>query len=300
MSRPKPRRVLICTSPNAGDGSGREQLPELRRLLAERGIDSMITDSIPQLENELASPQMDTVVVAAGGDGTIALVADHTPADVPIVPLPLGTENLLSKHFAYSPLAADALKTVVSGTDRAIDAGRANGKLFLVMVSAGFDAEVVRAVHLRRRGHIRKWHYAQPILRALRRYQFPEIEVSGFGETSGEGETYSARWAFAFNLPRYGGGLKIEPDANGSDGRLNLVTLLRGSIRSAFAYWFAILLGRLSPRDDVNRHSLTGLTLRSRQRVPYQVDGDYAGRLPVEIAIEPSRVLLRLPPPSDT
>jgi diacylglycerol kinase family enzyme len=35
--------------------------------------------------------------------------------------------------------------------------------------------------------------------------------------------------------------------------------------------------------------------LSSEQRVPYQLDGDYAGRLPVEIQVLPQRVTLRLP-----
>ena len=38
-------------------------------------------------------------VVAAGGDGTIRLIAEQTPPGTPLVVLPLGTENLLARYL---------------------------------------------------------------------------------------------------------------------------------------------------------------------------------------------------------
>ena len=43
-------------------------------------------------------------VVAAGGDGTIRLIAKRTPPGTPLAVLPLGTENLLAR---YLELTAD-------------------------------------------------------------------------------------------------------------------------------------------------------------------------------------------------
>ena len=43
------------------------------------------------------------VVVAVGGDGTASIVRSHVPLEVPLLPLPLGTENLLARYLAQKP-----------------------------------------------------------------------------------------------------------------------------------------------------------------------------------------------------
>ena len=137
---------------------------------------------------------------------------------MPLVPMPLGTENLLARQFGYKSDADKVHQTIRHGESYWLDAGRANGHPFLVMATCGFDAEVVRAVHLRRRGHISRWSYVGPILRAIRRYRFPRIHVQTRDTAASQqddGSSHTCCWAMAFNLPKYGGGLSIEPDAVG-------------------------------------------------------------------------------------
>ncbi len=239
------------------------------------------------------------VVVAAGGDGTLSLVADTVPDCVPIVPMPLGTENLLARNFGHTADAEDVVKTVYHGMSHRIDAGRANGKLFLVMATCGFDAEVVRAMHLRRSGHIRRIHYASPIFRALRRYQFPKIhvEVADCSNETGDPRPREMEccWAMVFNFPCYAGHLKIEPDANGSDGLLDVITFRKGSIGSGLRYLAGVVTGRHKKFGDVISTRGTSIRFSCESRVPYQLDGDYGGHLPLRIEMLPSRVRLLLP-----
>lgn len=324
------REVWVCAGPKAGTGEGRDQIPKLGSLVAATGASFRVTDSVPELRSRLAEerdrrqesiPPGDLVLIAAGGDGTMALVAGLAPSDVPILPMPLGTENLLARHFGYSADAERVFETLTNGRDRQLDAGLAGDRLFLVVASAGFDAEVVRAAHLRRRGHIRRCHYASPILRGLRRYRFPEIEMrwelgdghanqdgdanesamGGAGPGPGsplQGGTLRGRWGMAFNLPRYGGWLTIEPDAVGDDGRLDLIVFNRGSVLSGFRYLWGVASGRHLRYPDVSRQRVRRVVLTSTARVPYQLDGDYVGHLPVTIECLPGRVRLRLPPPT--
>ena len=41
------------------------------------------------------------------------------------------------------------------------------------MIGCGFDAEVVRRVHLERDGHITRLSYLKPIWESIRSYEYP-------------------------------------------------------------------------------------------------------------------------------
>ncbi len=288
--------VWICASPSAGSGRGRHEIGLLVERLRAKLNEVHVTHSIAALRERVEDDTRSTqrfAVVAAGGDGTLALVAQNLPSEIPIVPMPMGTENLLARYFGYTCTAAAVDDSITRNERYVIDAGMANGRLFLVMVTAGMDAEVVRGMHLTRRGHITRWSYARPILRALSKYTYPLITSS---ETGGATEvTESAAWMMAFNLPRYGGGLGIEPDAIPDDGLLDRIALRRGFLWNGLHYLARIRLGQHLGHRDVDRRRFQKARWSSPTRVPYQIDGDYAGRLPVEIEVLPRRVTLLMP-----
>jgi diacylglycerol kinase family enzyme len=289
ISKPE---VLVFTSSKAGSGRGREQIPALIESLQKLGLEGSLVHEVDALKQQVAARRF-PVVVAAGGDGTICLAAAVVGHEVPIVPMPLGTENLLARYFGHQAHVNSVIETIRHGSSFHLDRGMANGKPFLIMATCGFDAEVVRAMHLTRQGHIRRLSYLKPILRALRVYRFPELCVTIDSE-----EKLECHWAMVFNLPRYGGGLNIEPNAVGDDGQLDVILLEKGSILSGFKYLFGIWLGRHLGFSDVIRRRCRSVSIESDSRVPCELDGDYAGCLPLKIEIEPKRVQIYVPPKS--
>lgn len=289
--------VWICESHKAGRGQGRREIGLLVEHLRARSIDVHVTHSVSALKERVADTTRSTqhfAVVAAGGDGTLALVAQNLPPEIPIVPMPMGTENLLARYYGYACHAADVIESIERNERFVIDAGLANGRLFLVMVTAGMDAEVVRCMHLTRRGHITRWSYARPILRAVLKYAFPSITAQ---ETSDDGteSSVSACWMMAFNLPRYGGGLDIEPHARGDDGKLDRIALRKGKLWSGLKYLMQIRFGWHLRSREVDRRPFQTAMWTSPTRAPYQIDGDYAGRLPLKITVMAGRVTLLKP-----
>lgn len=297
FDRRLPREVFCLTSPKAGTGRGIDLVRELASRLRHLGVDVSVDNDLTELRRWSQRRQAmgePGLVVAAGGDGTLTLVAGELDARTPVVPLPLGTENLVARHFGFSRNADEVLATICHGDDVVIDAGSANGRLFLVMTTCGFDAEVVRAMHLTRRGHISRWSYCGPILRALRRYSFPELVVETTDDL-GAIRTVRCGWAMVFNLPCYAASLRIEPAASALDGHLNLIAFTRRGRVSGFRYLADIRWGSHIGRSDVVRVPIRACRITSEVPVAYQRDGDYAGKLPLEIAIVPARVLLRVP-----
>ena len=99
------------------------------------------------------------LVVAGGGDGTVATVAERLlDGDGTLGVLPLGTLN----HFARDlglPLALDAAAAVIArGAIRTIDVGQVDGHAFLNNASIGLYPRIVLARDAaRRRLHLGKW-----------------------------------------------------------------------------------------------------------------------------------------------
>ena len=96
-------------------------------------------------------------VISAGGDGTATAILNRIPSRVPLTIFPLGSENLLAQELKLPREPSGVLPMVQQMATRQLDLFRANGSLFLLMASVGFDAQVVRIVHESRRSHITRW-----------------------------------------------------------------------------------------------------------------------------------------------
>jgi diacylglycerol kinase family enzyme len=164
------------------------------------------------------------------------------------------------------------------------------------MLGCGFDAEVVRRLDDARRGHIRHLSYLRPILDTVRHYDYPEIRVSLCGQGVDKTATpLTARWVFVVNLPRYAGNLKLIPAATGTDGLLDLCTFRRGSFLQGLRYLTGVLRGKHQEMGDCVMLQTPGLRLESDRPVPYQLDGDPGGELPVEVEVVPGRLSVMVP-----
>ena len=239
-------------------------------------------------------------LVGVGGDGTAAELVNRTAAGVPITMLPSGTENLLARHFQLGASPESCAATIAAGRRLRLDAGLASGRLFLLMAGCGMDADVVRRLHAQRTGHITHASYLEPILASLCDYQYPELQVQILDDGRDEvGEAplppLSARWLFAFNLPCYGGGLRIAPEADAADGRLDVCMFHGGGLWNGLRYAAAVLLGMREDLADCTIQRTRRLRITAAEEVPYQLDGDPGGILPVEIAALPGRLTLLVP-----
>jgi diacylglycerol kinase family enzyme len=248
-------------------------------------------------------------LIGVGGDGTAAELVNRTVPGVPLTVFPSGNENLLARQYGLAPSPEECAKTVADGQVIECDAGRAGDRIFLCMCSCGFDADVVRAMHTQRTGHVTSASYFNPIVSAIRRYDYPELRIYWNDEEPGRsaiaggkvsttekhGGADAVRWLFAFNMPCYGGGLQIAPEADAADGLLDVCTFRHGGLWHGLYYTAAVMTGTHHWLHDFATRRSGSFRVTAEGQVPYQVDGDPGGFLPVEIAVLPRRLTLVVP-----
>ena len=137
---------------NPRSGKGPPDASELRAEAERLGITTHVLDPEDDV-SELAGAA-DAPLGVAGGDGSIGAVADVAiERDVPMVVVPFGTRNHFARDLGLEPDDPLEALRAFSGTERQVDVGRVNDRLFLNNVSLGLYARLVhrRESHRRRR-----------------------------------------------------------------------------------------------------------------------------------------------------
>jgi len=236
-------------------------------------------------------------VIVWGGDGTMNEVTNALAGtDVPVLPCPAGTENLLAKELhisLYPPRLVDSLK---NGRIIDCDVGRVNGRNFLLIIGVGFDGEVVRRLSSVRTGHISHLSYFWPLWRTFWEHNFPRMRII----TDGEMIFDDFGLAFIGNISQYAVGLRICSNARFDDGLLDLV-VFRCRERTGLMLHAAWTLLRRHPlKGDVLYSHAKRIIIETDRPVACQVDGDMGPSTPIEAYIAESRARLLIPQPRAT
>ena len=161
------------------------------------------------------------IVVAWGGDGTVNEVASALafgPAALGVIPA--GSGNGLARLFKVPADPAVALTQMLRASDRHIDLGELNGRLFVNVAGVGFDARVAArfaSLARSRRGLLR---YAAIVVRELGRYEAGAYTVTLDEALLGTRTAFLLSFA---NGRQWGNGAVIAPAAEPDDGQLDVV-----------------------------------------------------------------------------
>ena len=291
-------RIRLIINPVAGACKQAAALRELVGRLRQTGsaVDVQSTrgpGDATRLAREAAT--LADLAIVAGGDGTVCEAANGLiGTDTPLIIWPTGTENLVAKSLGFRPTVDATLAAIAEGTSTPLDLGVANGKVFLVVAGAGFDAEVVHRLVSNRRGHITHLSYAIPVWRTFMEHRFPRFKVFTEGRLYWEGQGL----VFLGNMSRYALGLQIARDARPDDGLLDLCIFACRDRRQLIAHSIRTVLGRHVEHADVRYARVRQVRVEAAGRVPFEMDGELAGVLPLEAGIRPAAIRVQIPPPS--
>ena len=293
------QEVLIFANPISGRGRGRDIAARLEHRLRADGYQPRVFMQHASRLPADALAHRPRAVVVIGGDGTLRTVAERLITlgtdPPPLLPIGLGTANLMARHLGLRWTDESMEDTVSEAIARMqilpFDAGRANGKLFLLMVGVGFDAHVVHELDRLRKGPISLINYFEPAARALSGYRFQTLRVTVDGA-----EAWRDRGlAFVGNIKEYGTMFPVIPHAKPDDGLLDAcllpcrdpVELIRLFLHAA-AGEHVMAEGAVYVRGKQIR-------IESKEPVPVQIDGDPGGHTPVEIDLLPFRLPFIVP-----
>ena len=94
------------------------------------------------------------------------------------------------------------------------------------------------------------------------------------------------------NSRYFGSGLGIAPDANPSDGLINVTDVGAVSVLHYIRHLPGLRKARRLPDDRINYHRATECALESEHQIPIEIDGDYVGTTPIRATIERSAISL--------
>lgn len=283
------RRILAIANPISGRGHAARLVPKFEELarLTEMTIDMRMTEA-PGHGKELAAAAREThdAVFAVGGDGTVnEIVNGLGPGGPPLAVIPQGTGNVLAKEIGASSNPLKYAGTLKRWNVKKRDLGRlSDGRLFACFVGAGFDGQCTRAFE-ERKGSIRMAQYVPIMWKAIRHADFTTLVVDG---DRADEHHENVSYALVSITPAYGGPLWLTAKALPDDGRFDVLTVHERisplTLMKLVGYAFLKKMGRAG---STKFFRAARVKVRADEEVPIQIDGDFAGFLPVEAEILP-------------
>ena len=285
-------KTLLIVNPSASSVTPRAQVLVHQLLAADHKVELTETTRrghATRLAERAATRGFDLVAVL-GGDGTVneganGLVGTSTA----LAALPGGSTNVFCRTLGLPDDPVDATAATVQALAeeriRRVGVGSANGRYFLFHSGVGFDAAVVEAVE--RRGELKRWLNHPLFAWAAITTWFtgydrskPHFRVMFNGEAVPDGylticlntDPYTYLGSRPFTL---------SPEAD-LESALSVITL-----RSLRADKLLTLVtrtlggsGGLESASNVDyRTDVAEVTIESDRPFPYQVDGDFLGRV---------------------
>jgi len=157
-----------------------------------------------------------------------------------------------------------------------------DGRTVLGVVSCGFDSEATRRANATKlfRGHL---VYAWAGLRTLATWHPAAFTVT----VDGAARAFRGYSVAVGNSGRYGGGMKVAPDALVDDGLLDIVTIGDASKRLFFSTLPKLFAGTHVDGAIVQAQQGREITLDAENPAEVYADGEPAGTVPCTIRVVP-------------
>lgn len=292
-------RIPVILNPTAGGGRLMRAQKAIEVAAGAAGAEFEIwTTHGPAHATELArraAAEDRPLVFVFGGDGTYNEVARGLLGSPTVMAvLPGGTTSVLAYELGVPRPAARAVAALLDGEDRAMRVGRSSsGDVVLLMLSAGPDSHVLERLRpsFKRFGG-RIGVALEAIVEIMAGGPLPRMRVTIGSRTTAAG------WVIVGKSRCYAGRFCATPGADPFRDDLEVVTQHSSGRRAAASFLFGIPRGRHIHRHDVTREVVGRVRIEpatSGAEVPYQVDGDVVGVLPVEIGIDPQSLWVRVP-----
>lgn len=235
-----------------------------------------------------------TMVVAAGGDGTInEVIQELAGSETSLGVLPLGTVNVWAREMKI-PLddPTRASQILMRNYTRRVDLGKVNERYFLLMAGIGLDGKVTNAVEKR---PAKKFGIVGYLFVAL----WMGLGFKGFPATLDIDGTEIKSRALQIvigNTQLYGGAVKFTWRARADDGKLDICVVRARGLLGRLRVIMSFLLRRKDRIQWVTYHTGERLEIQTKTPIAIQIDGDPVDfTTPATFRVVPSSLRVVIP-----
>jgi diacylglycerol kinase (ATP) len=294
---------LVLLNPTANRGDMVAHRTVIRSRLAQEHAEYVETSRPGEARERSKRAAGDgRAIIVVGGDGTVNEVVNgilESGRRVPLGIVPAGSGN----DFAYNTLrlphnALEALERALHGNVIEVDAGMVNGQYFVNSFSVGVDADIAaRANQLRK----------LPLMSGARLYYTSSLWQLLFGyhrcpwltfhlDNNGHEQADEKQYVLLAitNGPAYGAGFRINPTADHTDGFFDVCAIAHAPLLRALKLLPVVQRGEHGAAPEVTFYRAKTLSIKSRQPVMMEVDGETSCASSFEAQILPGALLVRV------
>ena len=268
--------ALVVINPVAGPNAQRVlERDRLRRALKRAGLPEDWEETTRErgADRIIQDHPGDGPVVVIGGDGTVQAAARALAGgDRPLAIVPRGTGNILAQSLELSPRLGPALKLLREGRIVRVDVGSLGGEPFLLGVSMGLEARVIREADRRLKSQVGKLAYFVSIAKSLP-VEHHDFELEIDGKTHHE----SGASVMVANFGTRAGPFVYPDTADGTDGRLDVAVMKAGNLEQMIGLLGSPLLPKEMRDKGLVIHRGRHARVTSADAVAVQIDGEDAG-----------------------
>lgn len=291
-SRREVGKVIALTNPISGHGAAVRAAQVAIARLHKRGVEvvEIIGDDADDARH-LVGAALDKgadAVMVTGGDGVVSNALQVLAGtDIPVGIVAAGTGNDHARAFGIPTHPEAAADLIVDGWTETIDLGRITdsdgaSKWFGTVAATGFDSLVTDRANRMRWPHGRLRYYLA-MLAELSQLRLLPFRLVLDGTTEIDADITLAAFG---NTRSYGGGMRICPAADYTDGLLD-ITMVHSASRTKLVRLFpTVMKGTHVDLDEVSTARARSIHVEC-PGINVYADGDFACALPAEISAVP-------------
>lgn len=210
--------------------------------------------------------------VAAGGDGTVSLVASliyGTPVKLGIIPL--GSANGLAGELGIPTDVSKAIEFIIQSPSRKMDLVKINGHISLHLSDLGINARIIKEFEKEgKRGFYAYFrHFVKELVQPPKHFRCTVI-------ADGRMFSHISYMTLIANSSRYGTGANINPLGKIDDGRFEVI-LIRPYRNWIWKSMVSAFTGSFHLQPNVEVYPCTKATIKIKPAQELQVDGEALG-----------------------
>lgn len=286
-------RVKFIINPSSGRQMAESKIDALSKLLLDDGyvVGKYYTKKKCDATNETiktcSSGNWD-MIIACGGDGTVNEVATgiaKSENKLPVAIIASGTVNDFANYINMPTKMADFFQMIKEKQMIDIDLGKINDGYFVNVAAGGLLSNVGSQVPIEAKAVLGRMAYYFEGLKGFISQGIEPVKVSfQSAEYSHEEEVLLF---FVSNSSSIGGFRKLAPEANISDGLLDVLIIKESDMVELANIFFTVSTGDHINHPNVEYFKTKKIFVEANEEMMIDTDGEAGGKLPAKFEVVP-------------